>query len=510
MLPHARSRCRDPRPHRPEPDRAAPHRDGADGAVQLPVRAAHGRHVHPPARGHGPGPRLDRLREGHPRRAALARARLGRGSGGGRRGGPRSVRAVSPDAAPRRSTRRPPRDLLAADLAYPCYCTPEELEADRKAQEAARQPPRYVGRCADAHRRGARRARGRGPARPLRFRVGTGVVAFDDIVRGRVEIDVVQPRRRLRDRPRRRHAALPLHGRRRRRRDGDQPRHPRRGPPLEHAQAHPAVPGARPPDAALRPPAAHPQRRPHEDEQAQEPDRGRPTTSPRASSARRWSTTSRCSAGRPGPRRRSSRSTRSSSASTSPARPQGRRGVRPRAARVAQRPVDPPARAGRPRRPAAAVPRGRAGRRPDRPDAGGRRAPRPAADRPERLPTLGAIGDLVGFLWVDDLAVDPATLVPEALGRGDDARGARRGRARSIADVGAVTFEADELEPPLRALAEARGWKAGDLFMAIRVAVTGRTATPPLFDTLVALGRERTLERLDARDRRPRGREVPR
>ena len=34
--------------------------------------------------------------------------------------------------------------------------------------------------------------------------------------------------------------------------------------------------------------------------------------------------------------------------------------------------------------------------------------------------------------------------------------------------------------------------------MAIRVAVTGRTATPPLFDTLVALGRERTLVRLDA------------
>jgi glutamyl-tRNA synthetase len=33
--------------------------------------------------------------------------------------------------------------------------------------------------------------------------------------------------------------------------------------------------------------------------------------------------------------------------------------------------------------------------------------------------------------------------------------------------------------------------------MTIRVAVTGRTATPPLFDTLVALGRERTLRRLD-------------
>jgi glutamyl-tRNA synthetase len=34
--------------------------------------------------------------------------------------------------------------------------------------------------------------------------------------------------------------------------------------------------------------------------------------------------------------------------------------------------------------------------------------------------------------------------------------------------------------------------------MAIRVATTGRTATPPLFDTLVALGRERTLARIDA------------
>ena len=59
--------------------------------------------------------------------------------------------------------------------------------------------------------------------------------------------------------------------------------------------------------------------------------------------------------------------------------------------------------------------------------------------------------------------------------------------------MGEVSFEADELEPPLRGLCEERGWKAGDLFMAIRVAVTGRKAAPPLFDTLVAVGRTRTL-----------------
>jgi len=114
----------------------------------------------------------------------------------------------------------------------------------------------------------------------------------------------------------------------------------------------------------------------------------------------------------------------------------------------------------------------------------------------ERLPTLGAIGDLVGFLWVRDLPAEPGLLVPK---RWDAAttREALAAAREVIADTGAVSFEADELEPPLRGLAEARGWKAGDLFMAIRVAVTGRTATPPLFDTLVALGRERTLERLD-------------
>jgi glutamyl-tRNA synthetase len=114
----------------------------------------------------------------------------------------------------------------------------------------------------------------------------------------------------------------------------------------------------------------------------------------------------------------------------------------------------------------------------------------------ERLPRLGAVGDLVGFLWTDEIGLDPATLVPKRWDVATAIEGLRAARD-AIADVGAVSFEADELEPPLRALAENRGWKAGDLFMAIRVAVTGRTATPPLFDTLVALGQERTLARLD-------------
>jgi glutamyl-tRNA synthetase len=115
----------------------------------------------------------------------------------------------------------------------------------------------------------------------------------------------------------------------------------------------------------------------------------------------------------------------------------------------------------------------------------------------ERLPTLGAIGDLVGFLWVERLEVDPELLVPKRWDAATTIEGLTSA-AETIAGVSEIAFEADELEPPLRALADDRGWKAGDLFMAIRVAVTGRTATPPLFDTLVALGRERTLGRLSA------------
>ncbi|HUP54424.1 MAG TPA: glutamate--tRNA ligase, partial [Methylomirabilota bacterium] len=80
--------------------------------------------------------------------------------------------------------------LLADDNAYPCFCTPEELDADRKAQEAAKQPPRYVGRCANLtpDDRKAREAEGRRGA--LRFRVREGLVGFDDLVRGHVEFDV--------------------------------------------------------------------------------------------------------------------------------------------------------------------------------------------------------------------------------------------------------------------------------------------------------------------------------
>ena len=54
-----------------------------------------------------------------------------------------------------------------------------------------------------------------------------------------------------------------------------------------------------------------------------------------------------------------------------------------------------------------------------------------------------------------------------------------------------------ELEARLRALAEERDMKTGDLFMMLRVAATGSKVSPPLVATLDALGKDEVLHRVD-------------
>ena len=62
----------------------------------------------------------------------------------------------------------------------------------------------------------------------------------------------------------------------------------------------------------------------------------------------------------------------------------------------------------------------------------------------------------------------------------------------------AKPWDAASLEGELRAFAESRGIAAGKLFQPLRLALTGVTASPGIFDVLVLLGRERSLARLDA------------
>jgi nondiscriminating glutamyl-tRNA synthetase len=79
--------------------------------------------------------------------------------------------------------------LLESGHAYYCFCTPEQLEADRQAAAAAGLPPRYSGRCRAIDRgQAADRVTGGEPA-VIRFRVpDSREVAFEDAVRGRVVV----------------------------------------------------------------------------------------------------------------------------------------------------------------------------------------------------------------------------------------------------------------------------------------------------------------------------------
>ena len=69
--------------------------------------------------------------------------------------------------------------------------------------------------------------------------------------------------------------------------------------------------------------------------------------------------------------------------------------------------------------------------------------------------------------------------------------------ARALVDT-RLADGAPALEAAFREFAEQKGEKLGKLAQPVRVAVTGGTVSPPLFDFLVLLGREKTLQRLDA------------
>jgi nondiscriminating glutamyl-tRNA synthetase len=81
-------------------------------------------------------------------------------------------------------------DLLERGLAYKCYCTEEELEAEREAQLARGEMPRYSGKCRHLtkEQQEALEAEGRQPS--IRFRVPEGkIYEFDDIVKDHVSFE---------------------------------------------------------------------------------------------------------------------------------------------------------------------------------------------------------------------------------------------------------------------------------------------------------------------------------
>ena len=112
----------------------------------------------------------------------------------------------------------------------------------------------------------------------------------------------------------------------------------------------------------------------------------------------------------------------------------------------------------------------------------------------ERIKFLKDAPSAADFFFLDQLApYDPAELIPP---KGGDAALARRVLQHAQQVLATTSFDHDALDQALRAAASQLGLKAGPMFQPIRVAVCGRKNAPPLFETMIVLGREVCLERI--------------
>jgi glutamyl-tRNA synthetase len=115
----------------------------------------------------------------------------------------------------------------------------------------------------------------------------------------------------------------------------------------------------------------------------------------------------------------------------------------------------------------------------------------------ERIDTLEAFFEYASFFFVGDLAYGEAALgamVPKGRSPAETAK-ALRGFLEEEVDP-LLEWTAAALEAALRGFGDDVGWAPNELFMAVRVAATGRAASPPLFETLAVLGKETCRRRL--------------
>ncbi|MEY9966337.1 glutamyl-tRNA synthetase [Streptacidiphilus sp. MAP12-16] len=114
----------------------------------------------------------------------------------------------------------------------------------------------------------------------------------------------------------------------------------------------------------------------------------------------------------------------------------------------------------------------------------------------ERMVVLGEVVAMLGFLFVapEDFTLDP-TDAEKVLTA--DARPVLEASIKALDEL--EGFDPDEIQAKLReALVDGLGIKPKFAFTPLRVAVTGRRVSPPLFESMELLGRDETLRRLNA------------
>jgi glutamyl-tRNA synthetase len=115
----------------------------------------------------------------------------------------------------------------------------------------------------------------------------------------------------------------------------------------------------------------------------------------------------------------------------------------------------------------------------------------------ERVDTLEGFFDYAGFFFTGEVAFDKdalAALVPKGRTPGETQKLLLKLVEEQVDPL--LDWGRESLETRVRAFAEKNGWPAAELFMTLRIATTGRSASPPLFETLAVLGKETCRRRL--------------
>lgn len=111
----------------------------------------------------------------------------------------------------------------------------------------------------------------------------------------------------------------------------------------------------------------------------------------------------------------------------------------------------------------------------------------------ERAKTLGEIPRWVDFFFKDEIEYEPSAV--EQWLKDELHRKLLLSAKEVLENI--EPFNKENIETALRALAEREGVKAKEVFHPLRVAVTGKTVSPPLLESLEILGKAKTLKRID-------------
>ena len=110
----------------------------------------------------------------------------------------------------------------------------------------------------------------------------------------------------------------------------------------------------------------------------------------------------------------------------------------------------------------------------------------------ERMKKLSEFDSLTNFFFKDEVSPDPNLLIVKKYGKKETAS-ALENIAEELGKLSSWTNKS--IEDAVESQRSRIGWSKSELYMPIRVAVSGSTATPPLFDTIVAVDKGKTIKR---------------